>query len=115
MSYSLRYARIALLCVSAMLMSNLHAAPRCTTNVQVLIMAEAATTTTVLERTCRTDCDPAAAAVTGKTTSAPTHLPVVATPDSVADWHAQIYERLSQTRDSSEQPQYCQVDARLLF
>lgn len=114
MSYSLRYARIALLCVSAMLTSNLHAAPRCTANVQVLIMAEAATTTTVLERSCRTDCDPAAT-IAAKIMPAPTHLPVVATPDSVADWHAQIYERLSQKRDDSEQPQYCQVDGHVLF
>jgi len=39
---------------------------------------------------------------------APTHLPVVSTPDEVAAWHAEIFEQLSAARGDATQ--YCKLD-----
>jgi hypothetical protein len=116
MNNSFGYARVALLCVSAMLMSNLHAAPRCTTDVRVLILSEsqAAEHATLITRTCRSDCAQAAAVAVGPTAHTPPHLPVLVQPEDVADWHAEIYERISETRESSEELQYCKAEENLL-
>ena len=116
MKYSLGYAWVALLCVSAMLMSNLHAAPRCTTDVRVLILsqAQAEHSAAVIAGTCRSDCGQSAATAIGPAAHTPPHLPVLAQPEDVADWHAHIYERLSETRESGKQLQYCKAENNLL-
>jgi len=116
MNNSFGYARVALLCVSAMLVSNLHAAPRCTTDVRVLILSQAQTAdnATVIARTCRSDCGQMAAAALGPAAHTPPHLPVLAQPEDVADWHAHIYERLSQTREIDADLQYCKAGDNLL-
>ena len=40
---------------------------------------------------------------------APRHLPVVSSPDEVASWHAEIFERLSTMRDEDPTLRYCQL------
>ncbi len=116
MKRSFGYARIALLCASAMLMSNLHAAPRCTTDVRVLILSQAQTerNATVIARTCRSDCAQRTTDAVGVATHTPSRLPVLAEPVDVADWHAQIFETLSASRESPVELQYCEADANLL-
>ncbi len=115
MKNSFGYARVALLCASAMLMSNLHAAPRRTTDVRVLILTQAQTerNATVIAQTCRSDCAQAHASETGPART-PHHLPVLTELEDVADWHAQIYERLRETRESPADLRYCAADGNLL-
>lgn len=40
---------------------------------------------------------------------APRHLPLVSSPDEVAAWHAEIFERLSEMRDDDLAVRYCQL------
>jgi len=114
MKNSFGYARVALLCASAMLMSNLHAAPRCTADVRVLVLTQAQTqrAATVITQTCRSGCERAEAEAGAP--AAPPHLPVLTELEDVADWHAQIYERLSESRDTDDLLQYCQADPHLM-
>jgi hypothetical protein len=116
MNYSFGYARVALLCVSAMLMSNSYAAPRCTTDVRILVLSQAQTahSATVIAGACRSDCGQSAATAIGPAAHTPPHLPVLAQPEDVADWHAHIYERLSETRESGKELQYCKAEDNLL-
>ncbi|MCC7547044.1 MAG: hypothetical protein IT532_04700 [Burkholderiales bacterium] len=114
MKSSLGYARVALLCASAMLLSSSYAASRCTTGVRVLVLTQSQTehSATVIARTCRSDCAQSTAEASGQ--AVPPHLPVLAEPEDVAEWHAQIYERLSASREAPETLQYCKADANLL-
>jgi len=116
MKNSSGYARVALLCASAMLMSNLHAAPRCTAEVRVQVLSQSSVehSATVVARTCREDCQPQPANATGAAAHTPPHLPVLAEPVDVADWHAQIYERLSASREAPDALRYCKADIDLL-
>ena len=116
MKNSFGYARIALLCASAMLMSNLHAAPRCTTDVRVLVLSQSRLeqSATVVARTCREDCQPRPVGAAEPAARTPAHLSVLAEPVDVADRHAQIYERLSESRAAPDMPRYCEADINLL-
>lgn len=39
--------------------------------------------------------------------SAPSHLPLLSSPDDIADWHAEIFDRLSRKDDGTV---FCKVD-----
>lgn len=103
--------------VLAAALSNLHAAPVCSSvvakrQIPATAPSHAADQKIVRTQACSQDCkvavlqrgDPVVAL------PAPTHLPVVSGTDEVAAWHAEIFEHLARSRAGAGPTQYCQLE-----
>ena len=110
MSYFFRLASATGLVLA--IVSNLHAAPVCSSIVATrqAPVAVASHTAAVEVQACAKNCE--IAGLQGTELKAalptPTHLPVVSAPDEVAAWHAEIFEQLAARR--AESTQYCKLD-----
>jgi hypothetical protein len=117
MAYLVRLAcATGVVLVSAL--SNLHAAPICSSmaGVRPVVMPAARAALVPaqqLAQACAQNCE-LAGLQNGDPVAvpAPPHLPVVSSPETVAAWHAEIFEQLAESRGTAAHTQYCQLDAR---
>jgi hypothetical protein len=115
MSYLFRLASATVLAILVSSVSFLHAAPVCSS-----VIAKQRTPVTALEahragatvavQGCAQNCDVAGLqpAEVRAALPAPSHLPVVSSPEEVAAWHVEIFEQLADARTSPTQ--YCKLD-----
>jgi hypothetical protein len=104
--------------VLASALSNLHAAPVCSSiaggRPVVVPAARTAAAPAQVAQACAQNCE-LAGLQNGEPLAmlpAPTHLPVVSSPEEVAAWHAEIFEQLAESRGSAARTQVCQLDGR---
>jgi hypothetical protein len=114
--------RLVLATVPVALVSSvsfLHAAPVCSS-----IVAKQRPPVTALEaqrsgavlvaqaQGCAQDCEVAGLEPAEQRAAlpAPTHLPVVSSPEEVAAWHVEIFEQLADARARPQPTQYCKLD-----
>ena len=111
MSYRFRLACTTALVALVSTVSNLHAAPACSSIVAKQRLQVAGPGGT---QACAQNCEVAGLdAAIRQTLPAPTHLPVVSAPDEVAAWHAEIFEQLAAARASTERTQYCKLEKKV--
>ncbi len=116
MSYLSWVAAALVATLPSMLASNLHAATACS---QLKGMQPVMATPELAARAssprlqgCWANCELARldqSAPHFEDVTAPTHLPVVSSPDEVAAWHAEIFERLSDGQQQSGPTRYCKL------
>jgi hypothetical protein len=114
MSYVFRLASATGLVLA--IVSNLHAAPVCSSIIakRQAPLAVGSHTGAVQvgagTQACAKNCEIAGLHRSDLKAAlpAPTHLPVVSAPDEVAAWHAEIFEQLAASRAQSTQ--YCKLD-----
>jgi hypothetical protein len=117
MSYLFRLVLATVPVALASSVSFLHAAPVCSS-----IVAKQRLPVTVLEaqrsgavlvaQDCAQDCEVAGIEPAEQPAAlpAPTHLPVVSSPEEVAAWHVEIFEQLADARARAQPTQYCKLD-----
>ena len=116
MSYRLRLACATVFSLATL--SNLHAAPACSSvaaRQQVRVDASSqpvAAQSRSGNEACARNCDVAGLEPGNArlTVPAPSYLPVVSEPDEVASWHAEIFDRLQQARSGAAHTQVCKLD-----
>jgi hypothetical protein len=97
------------------IVSNLHAAPVCSSiaakrQPTVAVAPHQNAQLTEQTQACAKNCQLAGLQATDPKTvlPAPPHLPVFSAPDEVAAWHAEIFEQIAASRAQSTQ--YCKLD-----
>lgn len=111
MTYRARFALSVLAVAGSMIAVAVEAAPACLAWSAFRVVhfpaqpAQPALSVAFLTTACNEDCVADASGELAEDLPAPTHLPLVSSPDEVASWHAEIFERLSDIRD--EPPRYC--------
>ena len=116
MSYRLRLACATVFSLATL--SNLHAAPACSSvAAKPQVRVEASSHVVIAQsrigkEPCAQNCQVAGleAGSSRAIVPAPSHLPVVSEPDEVASWHAEIFERLQQARAATARTQVCKLD-----
>ena len=117
MSYLFRLVPATVLVALASSVSFLHAAPVCSSiaakqRLPVSVLEAQRSGAVIMAQGCAQDCEVAGfeQAEPRAALPAPTHLPVVSSPEEVAAWHVEIFEQLADARARPQPTQYCKLD-----